>query len=271
MGKFPMPIKKQQKGRRAILKELVTLQETVDRNTALIEALKKNIDATEKAHSLHIEALSNFLGHDMKNSIQNMDAILSTYQADEITERHLESLRAQLGMIREVMSNFSQLTPHGEHSIFKVNALIGATEALIRPTLGDCNVHFSKELLSDIDLRVKYPFHSLLQVFTNLIINACNHLQNFQQRAVLFKIAIEQENQNLLFSIYDTGAKECDIELDKIFKYGYSTTGGSGIGLYHARYICEMLHGRIECKESDKDGFSKRFVITLPFKRLDDE
>lgn len=271
MGKFPMPKKKPPTGRRAVQRELRLLREDTDKNKELIDLLRKNIDATERAHSLHIAALSNFLGHDMKNSIQNMDAVLSAYKAEEITEQHLESLRAQLVMIREVMNNFSQLVPHGEHGVFKVNALIGATEALIRPTLGRYGVHFTKELLPDIDLRINYPFHSLLQVFTNLIINACCHLSGFARRNVLFGIKIDQENKKLLFSIYDTGAKTDDIELDKIFEYGYSTTNGSGIGLYHARYICDLLHGYIECTESDRPEFSKRFLITLPFKSLDNE
>ncbi len=28
---------------------------------------------------------------------------------------------------------------------------------------------------------------------------------------------------------------------DEIFKYGYSTTKGRGIGLYHAKYVCKRL------------------------------
>ena len=38
-------------------------------------------------------------------------------------------------MIREVMGNFAQLVPHGQDGIFKVNSLIGATEALTRSML----------------------------------------------------------------------------------------------------------------------------------------
>lgn len=273
MSKFPMPKRKPSQGRRAVKKQLEALRKDVDMNAALANILKKNIAATEKAHNLYIEALSNFLGHDMKNTIQNMDAILNSYNAHEITEDHLNSLRVQLEMIREVMNNFSQLVPHGKHGQFKVNALIGATEALIRPTLIDSNVQFTKELLPDIDLRVQYPFHSFLQIFTNLIINACNHLQNYDSnhRAVLFKIDIDQQNNNLIFSVYDTGAQIDTIELDKIFEYGYSTTNGSGIGLYHARYICDLFQGTIECAESDRPEFSKRFIMTFPFKRLDNE
>lgn len=115
-GLFPLPqyrkpVKKMSNGRRAIIKELDALQKTVNSNTLLIETLQRNMAATEESHNLHIAALSNFLGHDMKNCIQNMDVILTSYRADEITEGHLESLRVQLDMIREVMGNFAQLVP----------------------------------------------------------------------------------------------------------------------------------------------------------------
>ena len=270
LPKYRKPAKQTGNGRRAIKKELDALQKTIDSNTLLIEILQRNMAATEEAHNLHIAALSNFLGHDMKNCIQNMDVILTSYRADEITEGHLESLRVQLDMIREVMGNFAQLVPHGRDGIFKVNSLIGATEALTRSMLEENGVLFTKELLEDIDLRTKYPFHSLLQVFSNLIINACRHLRDFERREVLFAVDIDQENHELFFSVYDTGAAVEQICLDKIFDYGYSTTEGSGIGLYHARYICELLKGTVECVPSDRAEYSKRFLITLPFIGLDD-
>ena len=205
-GLFPLPqyrkpVKKMSNGRRAIIKELDALQKTVNSNTLLIETLQRNMAATEESHNLHIAALSNFLGHDMKNCIQNMDVILTSYRADEITEGHLESLRVQLDMIREVMGNFAQLVPHGRDGIFKVNSLIGATEALTRSMLEENGVLFTKELLEDIDLRTKYPFHSLLQVFSNLIINACRHLRDFERREVLFAVDIDQETMSFLFGL----------------------------------------------------------------------
>ncbi|WP_373742042.1 ATP-binding protein [Neisseria sp.] len=270
-SKFPMPPKRQNQGKRAIKKNLTALQQASEQQQEYIQLLKQNIDAINDAHNLHIAALSNFLGHDMKNCIQNMDAILSTYRANEITDEHLVSLRTQLDVIRETMANFSKLIPHGKNSIFNVNKLIGGTEALTRELLAENKVHFNKQLLQEIDLHVNYPFHSLLQIFVNLIINACNNLKNTIDAHILFKIDIDQKEKNLFFSIYDNGSTISEIDTNKIFEYGYSTTGGSGIGLYHAQYICELLHGNIQCIASNKPEFSKRFLITLPFKGLDDE
>lgn len=79
LPKYRKPAKQTGNGRRAIKKELDALQKTIDSNTLLIEILQRNMAATEEAHNLHIAALSNFLGHDMKNCIQNMDVILTSY------------------------------------------------------------------------------------------------------------------------------------------------------------------------------------------------
>lgn len=267
MGKqkcrLPIPERKRRRGKRAVKQDISRLNEK-------LEAMNKAMAAVQMAHSMHIEALSNFLGHDMKNCIQNMDVILSNYSAEEITNDNLDSLRSQLGMIREIMRNFTQLVPHGELGVFKVNNLIGGTESLTRSTLAENNITFEKELLTDIDLSVNYPFHALLQVFVNLILNACTHLKDVDNPKVLFKIGIDETACQVFFSIYDNGLPISDMELDRIFEYGYSTTGGSGIGLPHARYICEVLKGTIECAPSDRDEYSKRFLITLPFKGLDD-
>ena len=50
-----------------------------------------------------------------------------------------------------------------------------------------------------------------------------------------------------------------------IFEYGVSSTGGSGIGLYHARYLCDLYKGDIQVQELEPNGeYTKYFVITLP-------
>ena len=79
LPKYRKPAKQTGNGRRAIKKELDALQKTIDSNTLLIEILQRNMAATEEAHNLHIAALSNFLGHDMKNCIKTWMSSLTSY------------------------------------------------------------------------------------------------------------------------------------------------------------------------------------------------
>lgn len=236
-----------------------------------IDILRKNFNALSASHNLHIALLSNFMGHDIKNCVQSIDAVLCANTADELTEDHVESIKQQLAIIRENLANFSELNPHGTSGLFKINSLIGSTEALNRDLLKKSGVRFSKELLGDIELFVNYPFHSLLQVLNNLITNACTHLNNKANAAVLLRVSVDQKKKRLFLSLYDNGLPISEKEQALIFDYGYSATGGSGIGLYHAQYVCHLLGGSVRCLQSDKPEFVKYFQISLPFRSLDDE
>ena len=51
----------------------------------------------------------------------------------------------------------------------------------------------------------------------------------------------------------------------KIFDYGVSSTGGSGIGLYHVQWLCTSYKGDIQVHPLASGGlYTKCFTITLP-------
>ncbi|WP_315568745.1 HAMP domain-containing sensor histidine kinase [Haemophilus parahaemolyticus] len=232
---------------------------------------QKKIEAINNSHNLHIAYLSNFMSHDIKNSIQNIDAILSSNSANEITDEHLDILRKQVVLIRETISNFSHLVPHSRSGSFKLNSLIGAIESLNKHILEENNIQFKKNILDDIDLYLKFPFHSLLQMFTNMILNACTNLIGVPNPKILFDIKIDQDKKILYFSLYDNGSDIPDSEKDNIFNYGYSTTGGTGIGLYHVSYLCNIFKGSVSVNKSKDNDYTKYFLIELPFINIEGE
>ncbi|MGF1636482.1 MAG: hypothetical protein ACFCUU_05370 [Cyclobacteriaceae bacterium] len=64
------------------------LKKKLDKLESEIALHRKNIDAISKSHDNHITMLSNFAKHDIKNSVQSMDSIISSNSADELTEEH---------------------------------------------------------------------------------------------------------------------------------------------------------------------------------------
>lgn len=223
----------------------------------------KNIDAIGKSHDTHITMLSNFARHDIKNSVQSMDSILGSNSLEELTDKHLESLKLNLNIIRETIDNFSKLVPYSERDYFNFEQLITAVELLNRE-----NFYLNKiKLVKNIpegDYNFNLPFQSVLQMINNIIINAT---KAFDDKATDKKIKISIEFSDELFSIkiYDNASKIPFSKIDSIFEYGKSSTGGSGIGLYHARYLCNLYNGNISVSElSDDPNYSKYFLINLP-------
>lgn len=235
------------------------------------------LEASEASRGIYIAALANFMGHDIKNCIQSMDAVLSANTAEELTDRHVDSLRQQIRIIRQTIANFSEMIPANVvQNIFKVHTLVGMLESLTRDLLKQNGVYFVKDLPSDQELSVSMDYHSLLQMLHNLMINAATHLKGRPDAAILLKVRLhwadEGENSGtLLFSVYDNGAAIDEKMQQKVFEFGVSTTGGSGIGLFHARYVCQLNGGSLDYAPSDIVGYTKCFLASLPITNLDKE
>lgn len=233
----------------------------LEKNRNEILRIDKTVKALTASHDNHISYLGNFARHDIKNSIQSMDSILSTTNSDEITEENILALKTNLKVIRETMDNFSRLVPYSKDEKFTLKNLIIAVELISRNDLYKNKIKLTKEIPKEIDIYLNLPFQSVLQMFNNLIINAIKSLENVEQPKI--NITANRNDKSLTIEISDNGLEINTKDSDKIFDFGYSTTGGSGIGLYHAKYLCELFHGKIEVS-LEKADFSKTFLIHLP-------
>ena len=226
-----------------------------------IDKLDKTIAALSESHDNHISYLGNFARHDVKNSIQSMDSVLSTNSLEEINDDHLKSLKTNLQVIRETMDNFSKLVPYSQDKKFALVSLISAVELLNRNTFFSEKITFIKDFDKSNKGKINLPFHSILQMLNNLIINALKSIEGQNDK----KIIIEAEvTDKLTIKISDTGVPIDKDKISKIFEFGYSTTGGSGIGLYHARYLCELFNGSIDLINTSETGYTKSFLLNLP-------
>lgn len=233
----------------------------IDQNRDLYQQIRKAVDAITISHDNHISYLGNFARHDIKNSIQSMDSVLSTTTASEMTNEQILSLKTNLKVIRETMDNFSKLVPYSKDEKFDLKNLIIAVELLTRNDLYTNKIKLIREFPEE-SIYLNLPFQSVLQMFNNIFINAIKALE-FVENPVI-KVSAVNNTEQLTIEISDNGKKIEEKEKGKIFEFGYSTTGGSGIGLYHAKYLCELFNGNIEIISSNNDDFSKSFLIHLP-------
>ncbi|WP_422009170.1 ATP-binding protein [Roseivirga pacifica] len=240
----------------------------IDKLSEQIDLHGKNIDALTKSHNTHITLLSNFSRHDLKNCIQSIDSIINTNSCDELTEEHMDSIRLNLNIMRETMSNFSRLVPHNKSGEFELRELLTAVELLNRDSFFDNKITFEKDISNDPEITFHLPFQSVLQMINNIIINAIKSFSEGDTKNRKIRIEAENDNENFWLKIYDSGLPVKESIKKRIFEYGVSTTGGSGIGLYHAKYLCDLYDGMIEHFVLDeKNEFNKFFKITLPLQK----
>lgn len=141
--------------------------------------------------------------------------------------------------------------------------MLKAAEIINKNTFYEKNICYKVLFDKSQDLNVKQPFHTMLQVINNLIINSIKAIEllNSPERNILLKAEVN-DNQVHIY-IADTGIGIPTENYEKIFQVYFTTTGGSGIGLYHAKVALEEICGEI-CISEKIDNFTTVFKIKLP-------
>ena len=239
------------------------LARRVDKQQEVVDQWKNTVNAVIKANEQHIVFLSNFLQHDMKNAIHSMDGILSTISGNSVSDVEIDSLKTSLDILRQTINNFKDLIPHSQNGEFTLNALLSSVEALARGNVGkDIECEFNYDRRSEII--INHSYQALLQVLLNIIINATKSMETEGNKKLLVKASMNDDKCEI--RIADTGLEIPKENLEKIFTYGFSTTGGTGIGLFHAKYVCDSFDGKINISTKCEQPFTKEFIINFPIK-----
>ena len=216
--------------------------------------------SVNKANDLHVEQLSNFVRHDMKNAIQGIDGTLYNAKVSNLIPEDVQKqLDTALCLLRGTLDNFTRLIPSSKNTTTTLPEVLNAVELLSRGELQNRHIDAVFDYDRKSSCTICYSFQSLVQILHNLVINSYNALSTTENKKLLIKGVIEPNH--CAIHIYDNGIT---IEPDKrevIFNYGYSTTGGSGIGLFHAKSVVEEMGGSISIQDSDKSEYTKCFSI----------
>ena len=111
----------------------------------------------------------------------------------------------------------------------------------------------------EIPLVKCYP-NMLNQVFTNILINACQAIENTGK----IEITTFFKNKKLTIKIKDNGKGIPEKDLNKIFTAGFTTKGvgvGTGLGLAICYKIIEKHEGEILV--NSEVGVGSEFIITI--------
>ena len=158
------------------------------------------------------------------------------------------------------------------HFITKANFNLKASEIerdIVEFVVGYLNeIYIADDKIIDsqlkIEISIKGDIEYLKEIrpleITTLIDNLISNSEKAGANKI--KFTFSKKRDGLLIEVADDGKKGIEKEnISKIFDLGYTTTNGSGIGLYQARDIVQKLNGNIEV-ESIK-GHGTTFKITL--------
>jgi signal transduction histidine kinase len=235
-----------------------------------IEQLKKEIQSQKESRDLilqsmenHFEHLVNFSSHDMKNCLQNLDSTIYNITVEDFNEEQLKTIVLCLDNLRTSIDDFINLVPKSSKKDFDLFELINAAEVINRTTFHEKKITFSNLFEKDSSIRIYQPFHVLLQVINNLIINAIKALDLSENDNKRLELNTKISEGNVLITISDNGIGIPAENKQKIFSFYFTTTGGSGIGLCHAKHSLNEINGSVELQDSS-EIFNTIFLIKFP-------
>lgn len=239
----------------------VVQAQRIENNRSELEKLKQTITLITDSNEKHYQILGNFARHDIKNIIINLNSILDLYK-ENLLKEVVNSLELNIDSLSSIISNFSKLIPHADKDKFKFNELLIAAGILIRPLVDYagiiCIIDYDKKDETEINL----PFQAVLQMINNLVVNAIKAVESTTVSRVKIEAYLLEGKLNII--IKDNGCPILKENEEKIFDFAFSTTNGSGIGLNHAKYLCEKFDGKISLSLDAEKNYNKSFNVTIP-------
>lgn len=197
-----------------------------------------------------------------------MQRIYATVHTMDIEEKNKESLRKVIQDLDNTLKTFKSLFPYEEkhHGSFQLTTIMQAVETLSRATiqLNKIKIKFIYDRYSETQLEL--PYQGLLQVILNIIQNSYKSFKENSPTNKYIVVEVIEDSDHLLLSVSDNGCGIPEESVDDIFKYRFTTTGGQGIGLYHAKYFCDKINGEITLTQGKEEEFTTTFTMKIPYK-----
>lgn len=231
---------------------------------AHLDSLKRKMGENEK--TLTVAAVARSVGHEFGNILLQIlgRADLALTANPEEMKKALETIIAASEQASKVLQRFKTLSNNRkqEMTLTKINLKkpIEDTISLMHHELHRRSIATELVGFEDIPL-VNGNVSSLIQVFMNLVINACHAMKD---KGKISFIAKKLSDNSVEIKVRDTGSGIAEAHLENIFEAFFTTKGetGTGLGLCVCKEVIEINHRGKLTAANYKDG--AEFTITLP-------
>ena len=251
------------------LQRLLQQSQQQQKNTLRLMLHQEKLAALGQIAAGIAHELNNPLGYILSNmqQLQQLQEIRETYplelqqETTDIIDDCLKGLRRMTDIVA-ALKDYTHNNPR-EHKACRINELL--QEAL----------HLTASQLKNYDLQtnlqevpeVQGDSSQLVQVFTNIILNACQAMaETSRLRSGVLQIATRQEGDRVIISVRDNGQGIADAHAGKVFEAFFTTRevgGGTGLGLHISHDIVVNKH-RGELTFISEEGLGTEFLIKLP-------
>jgi len=233
------------------------------------EKLEEQLARTEKLASLG--QMISGVAHEIRNPLGiirgTVQLMERDYKNDTRLTEYIKIVKEQSDRESKVIQELLDYARPSKQILIdiNINVLIKSVLSFTNKYIQDKHVKVISELEEKISL-VNIDCDKIKQVFVNIIINACEAMEN----GGTLSITTKEEKGFIISSFEDTGAGMDDEEIKNIFNPYYTTkANGTGLGLSISNGIIQLHGGFIEV--TSKKGEGSKFIIKIPIYKKDGE
>lgn len=238
----------------------------IEESQKQFEKLKTTFDHKYGALENFITLLVNFASHDIKNTVHNLDGLVSTIAPNNVGESEINSIKLCIDNIRETLERLGEFNVNRNINSFELCKLMDSLEILNRPNFIVNRAEFKIKYENvDRGVIINHDFQLLLYMLNNLTINSLTALEMVELKRLNIIVKPDLRADYINIFVCDSGSGVKPEHRDKIWEPYFTTKeNGSGVGLTHVKYVMQQVNGEISLIDEPFDGFGTVFKIILP-------
>ena len=234
-------------------KDLVELAVKVNEHTDIQRRLGVEYEERKKQLGTVISGISHDFRTPLTASLGYLQMIGKSGALSDKNAEYLAIVMQKNKYLKELSDEFFELTKiensNDELQLEEVNLSNLLTEAVLEQHSWIAE----RAIKTDFDIAdgimIQADVHCLTRILSNLMSNAQKYTSDS------FDIKLKQDGDRVVLCVSNTIADSTSLDVDRVFEPFYRmdarTAGGSGLGLYVVKLLCDRLGWSVKAKQND--------------------
>lgn len=243
-------------------KDLVELAVKVNEHTDIQWQLGVEYEERKKQLGTVISGISHDFRTPLTASLGYLQMIDKSSELSKNNAEYLHIAMQKNKYLKELSDEFFELTKienSGEEpDIEEINISNLLTETVLEQHSWIAERDISTSFDIDDGIMIQTDVHCLSRILNNLMSNAQKY------SADSFGVMLKQDRDRVILRVSNNLADNTSLDVDRVFEPFYRTdartAGGSGLGLYVVKLLCDRL-GWVVCADLNDNVFSATIII----------
>ena len=234
-------------------KDLVQLAVKVNEHTDIQRQLGVEYEERKKQLGTAISGISHDFRTPLTASLGYLQMIEKSGALSDKNAEYLAIAMQKNRYLKELSDEFFELTKiensNEELNLETINLSNLLTEILLEQHSWIAERNIKTNLEFDDGIIIQTDVHCLTRILNNLMSNAQKYT------ADSFGVTLQQESDRVILCVSNTIADSTSLNIDRVFEPFYRmdarTAGGSGLGLYVVKLLCDRLGWSVSAELND--------------------